>query len=172
MKVDILFDKPGAGDISPDHADVLYQVKSIRDTLISMGHECAELGFTANLEDFSSKIIHSAPDLVFNLVESVDRKGSLIYLAPAILDTLNIPYTGSKTDTIYRTSNKLFAKEWLRAKGIPTPDYFSLHDLKEGDGAIRGEYIIKSVWEHASIGLDDHANVFSAKHRSSPSSKM
>ena len=157
MKITIIFDKPGSGEISPDHADVLYQVQCVRGSLTAMGHECTELGFTLNLDSFSSQLKDIAPDLVFNLVESAGGRGCLIHLAPSILDTLGIPYTGTKTDGIYRTSNKLFAKEWLNANKIPTPDYFSFKDLKNKKVPVNGDYIIKSVWEHASIGLDDQS---------------
>ena len=157
MKIIIIFDKPGSGEVSPDHADVLFQVQSVRGALTALGHECSELGITLDLDSFSVEIKEMAPDLVFNLVESVGGKGSLIYLAPSILDALSIPYTGSGTDGIYRTSNKLFAKEWMSANNIPTPDYYSFDNLKEDHTPISGDYIIKSVWEHASIGLDDHS---------------
>ena len=159
MKITIIFDKPESGDISPDHADVLYQVESVRSTLNFLGHEYSELGFSADLNLFSGKIKKEAPDLVFNLVESVGGKGCLIHIAPAFLDVLNIPYTGSQTDSIYRTSNKLFAKEWLRANNLPTPDYLCLENITNHTNIKKGEYIIKSVWEHASIGLDDQSVV-------------
>ncbi len=157
MKITIIFDKPWSGEISPDHEDVFYQVQSVKETLKSMGHECTELAFTSDLEAFSSGIKGEAPDLVFNLVESLGGKGSLIHLAPAVLDTLSISYTGSGTDAIYRTSNKLFAKEWLKANSVPTPDYFSPVNHIAGAKDICGEYIIKSVWEHASIGISDQS---------------
>jgi D-alanine-D-alanine ligase len=157
MKIIIIFDNPGSGEISPDHADVLYQAQSVRKTLTALGHECSELGITLDLDRFIAEIKEMAPDLVFNLVESISGKGSLIHIAPSILDSLGIPYTGSNTDGIYRTSNKLFAKEWLKANSIPTPDYFSLEDYNKGNIRISGDYIIKSVWEHASIGLDDQS---------------
>jgi D-alanine-D-alanine ligase len=171
MKIIIVYDKPASGDIrgirdiSPDHADVLIQVQSVRDALVSIGHDCIEEGFDLNLDAFAQRIRLSTPDLVFNLVESVGGKGSLIHLAPALLDTMRIPYTGSGTDAMYKTSNKLLAKELLSARGIPTPAYFSVDDLKGRDISIDGEYIIKSVWEHASIGLDDSSVVMSASAR-------
>ncbi len=157
MKIAIIFDKPESGEYSPDHEDVLYQVQSIRETLAPMGHECTEVGFTLNLEKFCKEINSIAPDLVFNLAESGGGRGSLIHLAPSVLDYLDIPYTGSPTDAVYRTSNKLFTKEWLTANNIPTAEYFSFADFKRKDIAVSGDYIIKSVWEHASIGLDDQS---------------
>lgn len=159
MKITIIFDKPGSGDISPDHEDVLFQVQSVRESLMALGHVCSETGFTLDLEKFSTEIKEAAPDLVFNLVESVGGRGSLIHLAPSILDALRIPYTGAGTDTIYRTSNKLYSKEWLNINGIPTPDYVTPEKISDGRPFTGGEYIIKSVWEHASIGLDNDSIV-------------
>ena len=157
MKIAVIFDKPESGECSPDQADVLYQVQSVKDALASMGHECIEVGFTLDMENFCTEINRIAPDLVFNLVESVGGRGSLIHLAPSVLDYLSIPYTGSGTDAIYRTSNKLFTKERLTAKNIPTAEYFTFEDFKQGEFPVRGDFIIKSVWEHASIGLDDQS---------------
>lgn len=168
MKIIIVYDKPTYGDtrdISPDHADVLIQAQSVTNALVSMKHDVSESGFDLNLGRFKDMISHAGPDLIFNLVESVGGMGSLIHLAPALFDTLKIPYTGSKTDAIYKTSNKLFAKELLKAKGIPTPAYFSVNDLKGSGISVNGEYIIKSVWEHASIGLNDSSIVMAASAR-------
>ncbi len=174
MKIIIVYDKPASGDIrdikdisdiSPDHADVLIQAQSVREALVSMGHEVIEAGFSLNLDAFKELISNSDPDLIFNLVESVGGRGSLIHLAPAIFDTLNIPYTGSKTDAMYKTSNKCLAKELLMANGIPTPACFTQADLRNRDITLNGEYIIKSVWEHASIGLDDSSIIMPASSR-------
>jgi D-alanine-D-alanine ligase len=168
MKIIIVYDRPASGDISdikgirdipPDHADVLIQVQSVREALVSMGHEVMETGFDLNLDAFKDLISNSAPDLIFNLVESVGGRGSLIHLAPALFDTLNIPYTGSKTDAMYKSSNKCLAKELLSAHGIPTPEFYTADKLRNNKVNLNGEYIIKSVWEHASIGLDDSSIV-------------
>lgn len=159
MRIAIIFDRPESGKMSPDHEDVLYQVHNVKNTLTSMGHQCIETGFTLNIEKFCADIRKIAPDLVFNLVESVGGKGNLIHLAPSILDSLGIPYTGSGTDAILRTSNKLFSKEWLNINGVPTPDYVSLDNRTGKPTFTHGEYIIKSIWEHASIGLDNDSVV-------------
>jgi hypothetical protein len=114
MKTIIVYDRPafgdasdikGINDIPPDHADVLIQVQSVREALVSIGYEVGEAGFDLNLDGFKDMISHSSPDLIFNLVESVGGRGSLIHLAPSLFDTFNIPYTGSKTDAMYKTSN-------------------------------------------------------------------
>jgi D-alanine-D-alanine ligase len=165
MKIIIVYDRPASGEISPDHADVLVQAQSVGAALALMGHDISEAGFNLNLDGFKKMVSHAAPDLIFNLVESVGGRGSMIHLAPALFDTLNIPYTGSCTDAMYKTSNKCLAKELLRANNIPTPAYFALEDLRNRDITLNNEYIIKSVWEHASIGLDDSSIIIPASSR-------
>ncbi len=61
------------------------------------------------------------PDVVFNLVESLGGTDRLMPLATMLLDALQIPHTGARTDAILATSNKLTAKERLCEAGLPTP---------------------------------------------------
>jgi D-alanine-D-alanine ligase len=63
------------------------------------------------------------PLAVFNIVETLASKGSLIYFAPAILDTLQIPYTGCGTQAVFQTSNKPLSKKIMHDAGISTPDW-------------------------------------------------
>jgi D-alanine-D-alanine ligase len=88
-------------------------------------------------------------------VESVEGHGRLIYLAGALLDFLGIPYTGATTDALYVTTNKLLTKKILAASRIPTPPFFSSEQLRRAAEPLQSPYIIKSVCEHASVGLDE-----------------
>ncbi len=63
-----------------------------------------------------------------------------------ILDTLGILYTGAPATALYTTTNKLLAKALMRGAGLPTPDLWT--------AGARGPFIVKSVHEDASIGLD------------------
>jgi len=59
-------------------------------------------------------------DMVFNIAEG--RKGKFRESeVPAILDYLNIPYTGSDTFSLALALNKALTKKILKAEGIPTP---------------------------------------------------
>ena len=92
--------------------------------------------------------------MAFNLVETLSGRGSLIHIVPALLDTLKLPYTGAGTEAMMLTSNKLLAKKWLPAAGLPTPPWFTASETDE-NLQIEGPWLVKSVWEHASIGLDE-----------------
>ena len=155
MKALIIYDKIVEEGGSPDQRDVLEQAKSVRDALTDLGFESATLPFSFDLKSFIESIRNLRPDLVFNLVESVEGHGRLLYLPSAILDFLGIPYTGSPTDALYLTTNKLLAKKILTSSGIRTPRSLSENSLLKGSGPVQGFCIIKSVWEHASVGLDE-----------------
>jgi D-alanine-D-alanine ligase len=98
--------------------------------------------------------------IVFNLVESIRSRGRFISFAPLVLESLGVPYTGCPADAVYLTSNKILAKKILRWNRIATPEWFTLHDLEKGMGPEgKCRFILKSVWEHASVGLDEDSIV-------------
>ena len=154
MKLSILYDRPHAG-ANPDHTDVLVQIKAVGHALQELGHEYSELPFSLDLGASMYALRQWAPDMVFNAVESVEGSGRLIHLGPSLLDFLGIPYTGSPTEALFVTSNKLLTKMLLRGAGISTPESVSMKEARCGASAPEGPYIIKSVWEHASIGIDE-----------------
>ncbi len=147
----ILHDSLKAG-ARRDEADGLVQVGVVREEFLCLGWQVEVLPLSLDLKKAARDLARLKPDLVFNLVESVGGSGRLIHLAPALLDALGISYTGSKTEAMFLTNNKPLAKSLLVAAGIATPAWFP----GGGGGGFRpGKYIVKSVWEHASVGLDE-----------------
>jgi len=61
-------------------------------------------------------------DMVFNIAEGVKGKFRESEV-PAILDYLNIPYTGSDTFSLALALNKSLTKRILKAENIPTPNF-------------------------------------------------
>jgi D-alanine-D-alanine ligase len=158
MRIAILHDRIGE-KARKDELDTLEQVAAVSNALSALGHEPSSLAFSFALKKTMAALRRVAPDLVFNLVESVEGHGRLIAMAPAILDAMKIPYTGAPTEAIFLTSNKLVAKKMLTGVGIASPPWFSLDTLPGPDVALEGRWIIKSVWEHASVGLDEDSVV-------------
>jgi D-alanine-D-alanine ligase len=147
-------------DISPDAAedelDCLQQADAISQALRHLNYKPILLPFGLDLNQTITRLKSLKPLAVFNIVETLASRGSLIYFAPAILDTLRIPYTGCGTQAVFQTSNKLLAKKIMRHADISTPDWIE-HDgfCSQKDNA--KTYLIKSSWEHASIGLDENS---------------
>jgi D-alanine-D-alanine ligase len=159
MKVVILHDRI-AEDARSDERDALVQAEAVAQALAGLGHQAATAPFALNLREVADGLLRFQPDMVFNLVESVESHGCLIHLAPALLDSLKIAYTGAPAEAMFLTSNKLLAKQFLAANGIATPPWFTSTSLEPAAAWPAGDrFIVKSVWEHASVGLDDGAVV-------------
>lgn len=153
------------GNAPPDEKDALMQAEAVNAVLLDLGHVSAGIPFPMDLWRVIDDLERFQPELVFNLVESVANQGRFIHLAPAVLDALSLPYTGSPTRAIFLTSNKLAAKRRLKTAGLPTPPWYARGDEWEGRSAPEGPWIIKSVWEHASIGLCDDSILHVTDHR-------
>lgn len=149
-------------DSAPDERDVLAQADGVTDALRELGHKPVRLTCGLNLSRIQSELRAIEPQMVFNLVESLDGTGRLIHLFPSLLDAMAVPYTGACSESLLLTSNKLLAKSVLDGAGLPTPAW-SASRRACGPGLFRRprenpkRWIIKSVWEHASIGLDAEA---------------
>jgi D-alanine-D-alanine ligase len=149
-----------APDAGPDEQDVLVQAEWIGRTLAGLGYTPVAVPLTLDLAAARARLVALKPAFVVNLVESVDGQGRLIHLAPALLDTIGLLYTGSATEAIFLTSHKPLAKQMMAAAGIPTPPWIA---TAAEAPAFAGPYIVKSVWEHASIGIDDGSIVADPK---------
>lgn len=138
-----------------DRQDLATEMEFIAGVMRTLGYDVLTHPITLDLRSIIRVISRIRPDVVFNLAETVDGQGRLVYLAPAILDRIGVPYTGNGTDAMFLTSNKLLAKEVMRQAGIPTPRAATLEQVMRGEISIPTPCIIKSVWEEASIGLDE-----------------
>ncbi len=152
---------PQAG---PDEEDVLVQAAAVTEALQMLGHQATTVAADLDLPALAARLAASRPDAVFNLVESLDGHGRLIHVVPALVETLGCPLIGCPGEAIFLTSHKLLAKGLLRRAGLPTPDWLlppgEAPGIARGSGRCTGErWIVKSIWEDASLGLDDTAVV-------------
>lgn len=171
MKKIVILHTDVTADASEDELDCLKQAETVSAALQKLGYRTILMPFVLDLGKNIKALRQAHPHVVFNLVETLAGRGSLIYLAPALLDLLNIPYTGCRTDAMYLTSNKPMAKKIMCDAGIATPAWFT----GEGDsfGSITADtVIVKACWEDASVGLDENsvikinhsADIFNAIH--------
>ncbi len=142
-----------ADDAPPDERDVLVEVAAVGGALERLGYVVEPLALTLDLDDARRRLTALQPQFVFNLVEAVAGHDRLLPLGPMLLEAVGVPYTGAPVSGLTLSSNKLVAKRWLRANEIPTPDWLERGAPTHGAG--KWSWIVKSVWDHASIGLDD-----------------
>lgn len=147
-------------DSPKDELDVLVQAREVEKALGELGYRTAVVPFSLDVDRAMRAIRAADPLFVFNLVESVAGDGRLIHLAPALLDHLGLPFTGSGQEAIFVTSNKLLAKKLLQAAGVATPPWLAAGNTRGGaEPEAAGTYLLKSVWEHASNWLADDSIV-------------
>lgn len=156
MKKIVILHSDISPDASQDELDCLIQAQAIAEAVRVLNYEPVLLPFELSLNHTMSMLQSLKPHVVFNIVETLDSKGSLIYFAPAVLDSLGIPYTGCPTQAVFQTSNKPLAKKIMHYAGIATPDWIEPDGFSSQKENSK-EYLIKSSWEHASIGLDENS---------------
>lgn len=136
---------------TPDETDVLAQRDLVKEACIKLGFDVLCMTVGDDIRKDMDAVAGQNPDLVFNLVESAWGKGELIYFAPAALNSLRIPYTGTPLDALFVTTNKVLAKKIMRLNHLPTADFFPMEQLDQLDP--EKTYIAKPIWEEASVGI-------------------
>lgn len=145
----------------PDELDALVQLRQVGDALRQLRCPVSTQDIGLDLGSGLAALQRAGPDCVFNLVEGLNGRGELIGFVPALLESASIPFTGSGSAAINLSSHKILAKQWMRACGIATPDWLALDGQERlaPPSARDAQWIVKSLWEHASLGLDDGAVV-------------
>ena len=183
MRVAVLYNAVSQQD-TIDDLDVLVQVDVVSQSLKRLGHEHFAVACTLDLDSMKETLRKLRPDMVFNLVESLQGDDSLVYLPPAVLVSLNLPYTGASAESLFLTTHKLLAKDRLSRAGLPTPSWIVQdaitggkeksciigphpNPLPKGEGThlslipkeegMLTRWIIKGVWEQGSRDMDDDA---------------
>ncbi len=140
-------------DAPPDEQDVLAEVRTVVGALREVGHE-ARVAPLAGLGWALPGILAAEwPDVVFNLVESLDGDPRLEPVLPSLLAHLKVPFTGCPARATFVTSDKVLAKRLMNQAGVPTPDWWL--PSEGGAPGFAGPYILKPLWEDASVGIDD-----------------
>lgn len=147
-------------DATLEDQDTLVQADTVIKALARLGHEATTVPCTLDLSALRDDLRRWRPDIIFNLVESLADDDSLVYLPLAVLDVLNLPYTGGRTEALFLTTHKVLAKQRLREAGLPTPDWIESKSLSSSSSSSCpscSSWIIKGVWDQASRGMDDDA---------------
>ena len=151
MTVLVLHEAIGA-DARADDLDTLTMVEHVSAALRQLGKQVSSLQTGLDLDATLASIRAQKPGIIFNLVESLDGDARMSHFIPTLLRTAGLVFTGSDGDAIYLSSQKQMAKNWMRLNGIPTPASIGRGVASQHAD---GRWIVKSLWEHASFGLDD-----------------
>jgi D-alanine-D-alanine ligase len=138
----------------PEQQDNLVQAREVARTLKNLGHDPALLPLPDRFAQAAARVQSLAPDAAFNLVETIRSGGRLIHLVPLFMRRLGVPQAGGSAKALALTTHKILAKKILRAAGLATPDW-AAGDPAWWPETLGGDWIVKSLWEHASHHLDE-----------------
>ena len=125
-------------------------IEAIRDVLESDGHEVIKLGGDTGLIDRLRQI---SIDIVFNIAEGLQGRNREAHI-PALLEFLNIPYTGSDPLTLSLTLDKSMAKRVVMSEKIPTPRFKKVERMEDLDDLDLGyPLFVKLCDEGSSKGV-------------------
>ncbi|MGA7711173.1 MAG: hypothetical protein WCA81_04675 [Rhizomicrobium sp.] len=144
-------------DAPPEDQDTLIAAQAISQALVSRGYDAPLAVFKPELDYIRALVARHQPAAVFNMVEGIEGKGRLAYVAPRLLDEIGVRYTGTGAEALIATSDKPSSKRMFRDAALPTPDW---SEPPNWQGLYAdASYIVKSTDEDASVGLDDSSVV-------------
>lgn len=126
-------------------------LQAIREAIASWGHEVIDLEASPELPS----VLASTPlDIVFNIAEGFKGRNRESQV-PAMLELLDIPYTGSDPATLSIALDKALAKKIVRQAGIHTPNFQLMVTGKERLNKEFASFplIVKPVAEGSSKGV-------------------
>ena len=126
-------------------------LQAIREAIASYGHEVVDFEATPDLP----MLLSATPvDVVFNIAEGF-RGRNRESQVPAILELLDIPYTGSDPASLALALDKTLAKKVVRAAGIDTPNFQQMTTGRErlDKQFSRWPLMVKPVAEGSSKGV-------------------
>jgi D-alanine-D-alanine ligase len=150
----------GLPDDFQEEFDSPHTIEAIASVLRDLGHSVEKLG---DGRELLQKLLADPPDFVFNFAEGQGISRSREARVPAVLEMLNIPYTGSDPLTLAVTLDKDCAKRLVQSEGIAAPRGCVINNpthegkesllLLERSSGLRYPLIVKPAWEGSSKGI-------------------
>jgi D-alanine-D-alanine ligase len=133
--------------------DVLHVADAVRAALAAAGHTVEVRAAGADFLATAQALGRVRPDAVFNLCESLagDARGEV--LVAAVLEHLELPFTGSPSLALGLALDKDKAKALLRGNDVPTPEWCFLPEGAPIAGCPAWPVIVKPACEDGSVGI-------------------
>ncbi len=151
------YQKPRGYDYKEEFADPdnMYTENDVFEALKNLGHDVTLLGIFDDMAPLFEQIKENKPDVIFNMMEVFNNQTHLEKNTAAVLEMLNIPYTGASSGVLFMCNNKALCKKiftfhhikvsrfhtYYRGKRLSMPPKFKL------------PAVVKPLCEEASRGI-------------------
>jgi len=143
--------------------DLMSVGKNIEKTLQEKGYRVTFFDFN-DLPKTFSEIRKSDVDIIFNVCERINNSSLLEPHSAAILDALQIPYTGSNPLTLALCIDKIRVKKLLTFHDIPSPKWDYAYSMDDDiSEKLRYPLIVKPGNTDNSIGITNESVVANKK---------
>lgn len=166
MKILILYNlarevrKGSQADLSCEQ-EISIIVPLMSEALRERGYQVETMETTLDVWE-RLKANRASVDIVLNMAEAFGGTNSNETLIPAMLESLEIPFTGASSQNMHLTLDKEKTKLLARSCGIPVPEHQvfrgALEPLRSG---LHFPLIVKPIREEASIGIHQDSVVTS-----------
>ena len=159
-------------DDALEEYDIPETVEIIASALESKGHSVVMLG---GGETFLANILRDKVDFVFNISEGRGNHRSRESQVPAVLEMLDIPYSGSDSHCLAVCLDKPLTKKLVEAAGIRTPKWHVIHkkeDLYRVPESFPFPAIVKPAFEGSSKGIHNNSLVATMNRAAGTISEM
>jgi D-alanine-D-alanine ligase len=154
MKIALLHTKDA---VDGEEDPVLGQIEG---ALHTNGHESRRIMVDNAVEPVVSALTSDRPELVINLAESFAGKSALESNVAALLNLVDLHYTGSSPAGLLVAGDKTLSKKVLRFHGIKTPEFATVYrGAVDWAGDIQFPLIVKPPQEDASLGITQRSIV-------------
>jgi D-alanine-D-alanine ligase len=140
-------------------ADIRGTADDVVAALAGGGLVVDALGIDDDLMGAMTTIAGFAPDVVFNLCESLSGDARFEPLLPMLLERAGVAYTGSPPLALALALHKQKAKGVLRGAGVPTPEAACLPTADVSTVTLPFPLIVKPSREDASVGISGRSVV-------------
>jgi D-alanine-D-alanine ligase len=161
MKIGLAYDlkksvisTPGCPEDALEEYDSPETVEALVSVLETLGHSVVKLG---GGREFIASILQNNVDFVFNISEGLGKQRSREAQIPAILEMLDIPYSGSDPQCLAICLDKALTKRLVASAGIRTPKWQLITDYGQLKEIPRNRFplpaFVKPAYEGSSKGI-------------------
>ena len=158
MKITVLHSKDA---LDPPVDPLLGQLEA---ALAENGHTTRRLAVDDAVQPLIDELTREQPELVFNLAESFRGKSALESNVAALLNLLDLRYTGSSPAGLILAGDKTLTKKVLAFHGIQSAKFATMYRGQvDWSGDIKFPLLVKPPQEDASLGITQKSVVNDVK---------
>lgn len=130
--------------------------------LRNLGHNVSVLGFMGNIEEAIIQLKEQEPDLVFNLTEHLGGDRKFDKNIAALLEMLEMPFTGTGSTGLLLSRDKRLCKQLLSLHRISIPRfvYLPLNKTIRFTKKLHFPLVVKPALEDSSEGISNASIVW------------